>query len=195
MRKTLGVLALLVVMSANIAYAQKIESDMTENGVRTIFCEQKGVSGFSDKVKVFVGLTANQKPDGLQYYISVKLNTSEVYEVPKGGKLLLKTTSGDIVELTSPNGHSFNPATDMQVVSGIKMMTISVLYAVTEEQLAQISAGVSKIRMQVFTERGDELFDKDFKKDKIGTVVKKERQLVQDALNGKSKKQSLFEDF
>lgn len=195
MKKTLSVLAMLVFLSASIANAQKIESDRTEGGVRTIFCEKKNVGGFSDKVKMFVGLTANQKADELQYYLAIQLNTSEVYEVAKGGKCLLKTTAGDVVELVSPAGHSFNPLADMQTVSGFKIMSITALYTITEAQIEQIAGGVSKVRMEVVTERGDELFEKEFKKDKIGSVVKKEKKLIDDALAGKDKKLSLYDDF
>lgn len=192
MKRFVSVLALLVFLSSSIANAQKIESDRTDDGVRTIFCEKKSVSGFSDKVKMSVGLSANKNDEGVQYYLAIKLNTNEVYEVKKGGKCLLKTTGGDIVELTSLAGHSFSPATDVEVISGIRIMTITVLYSITEEQIEQISSGVAKVRMEVVTERGDELFEKEFKKDKIGSVVKKEKQLISDAL---SKNKSLTDGF
>ena len=195
MRRILSVLTLLVFMSAGSAMAQKITSDMTDNnGVRTIFCERKGVSGFSDRMKMFIGLNVNSKPDGNNYCISVQLNTGEMYEVNKGGCLLLKTMKGDVVELSSYMGHKFDPTTDIETVQGIKMMTITVLYDLTEEQLDKLIAdGVSKIRMEVVKADGEDIFEKEFKKDKIGDILKKEKKLITDSLN--KKKPSFYEDF
>lgn len=185
MNKLIALLtAFLVSLSA---YAQKIETDDTEsNGTRYIFCTQENVGGFSDKIKLFIGLGYMRPEDkNGEYFLSVKLNCGEVTKIPKGGRMLIKTTAGETVELATLVAGS----DEMQTISGVNLWKVSVQYPIAVDQLEQLISGVAKIRIELSDSK---TYDKEWKKDKVGKVFSKEYGLIQNALQKDSK--SSFSD-
>lgn len=178
--------AMLIVFSAS---AQKIVSDDTSsNGTRHIFCSKENVGSFTDRMKLLIGLSYSQPEsgDGL-YSISVQLNCGEVTSIHKGGKMLIKTENGEILELTTYMGGS----DDMKSYSGVKVWEVSAQYSITPEQLDLMQGGITKIRIEL----GDsKTYDKEWKKDKVGKILAKEHKLITEALD-KNHKTSFYDDF
>ncbi len=184
------VIALLVcLMMGTAAYAQKIVSDDTSaDGNRYIFCSKENVGGFSDKMKLFAGLSYMLPADGDgQYYLCVQLNCGEVTSIHKGGRMLIKTSSGEVVELAT-----LAAGTDeMETISGINLWEVSAQYPITLEQLEQIQSGIVKMRIELAESK---TYEKEWKKDKLGKILAKEHTLITEAL-GKNPKTSFTEDF
>ncbi len=176
-------LTLLVCALISIsAYAQKIVSDDTpSDGNRYIFCSKENVGGFSDRIKLFIGLSYMQPVEGNPLYsLCIRLNCGEVTTIHKGGRMLLKTFDGDIVELSTYTGGS----DEMKSISGVNIWEVSAQYSITPEQLALLEKGITKIRIEL----GDsKTYDKEWKKDKVGKILAKESALIQNAIKTDSK--------
>jgi len=159
------------------AYAQKIVSDDTPaDGNRYIFCSKENVGGFSDRMKLFVGLSYMQPVEGNSLYsLCIQLNCGEVTSIHKGGRMLLKTFDGNVVELSTYMGGS----DELKSISGVNMWQISAQYPITPEQLTMLEKGIAKIRIEL----GDsKTYDKEWKKDKVGKILAKESTLIQNAI-------------
>lgn len=171
------------------AFAQKIVSDDTPaDGNRYIFCSKENIGGFSDKMKLFAGLSYMKPVEGNgQYYLCVQLNCGEVTKIHKGGRMLIKTTDGEVVELSTLAAGT----NEMKSISGINIWEVSAQYPITPDQLDEIQSGVTKIRIEL----GDsKTYEKEWKKDKLGKILAKEHTLITEAL-GKNHKASFTDDF
>ena len=145
MNKVISLLVCLLVGAS--AFAQKIISDDTPaDGNRYIFCSKENVGGFSDKMKLFIGLSYMQPSsgDGL-YSLCIQLNCGEVTTIHKGGRMLIKTTTGNVVELSTYMGGT----DELKTISGINIWEVSAQYSITSEQLDQIQSGIAKIRIEL----------------------------------------------
>ena len=171
------------------AFAQKIVSDDTPaDGNRYIFCSKDNVGRFSDRMKLFIGLSYMQPTEGSPLYsLCIQLNCGEVTTIHKGGRMLIKTTNGDVIELSTYMGGS----ADLKSISGVNIWEVSAQYSITPDQLALLEKGVTKIRIEL----GDsKTYEKEWMKDKIGKILAKESSLIQDAIRTNSKA-SFSEDF
>lgn len=187
MNKVISLLVCLLIGAS--AFAQKIISDNTPaDGNRYIFCSKENVGGFSDKTKLFIGLSYMQPVSGEGLYsLCIQLNCGEVTTIHKGGRMLIKTTAGNVVELSTYMGGT----DELKTISGINIWEISAQYSITPEQLEQIQSGVTKIRIEL----GDsKMYEKEWKKDKVGKILAKEHTLIIAAL-GKNSKASFSDDF
>ena len=188
MKKT--VILLFVLSSALNTFAQKIESDKTVNGERTIICSHENVRSMKDKVVFSVALCLNQSQNGGENYnISLKTTSLSPITVPKGGKLLIKLMDDSIIELSTIMEYA-GTVRDVHNINGYVYSdyTIFPAFLLTIEQIDQIRKGVKKIRLETTTGA----VDKDFKKDKIGKVIAVEYDLIKSAL---SQKKSFSDDF
>ncbi len=187
MNKFISLLVCLLIGTS--AFAQKIISDDTpDDGNRYIFCSKENVGGLSDKMKLFIGLSYMQPVSGEGLYsICIQLNCGEVTTIHKGGRMLIKTTAGNVVELLTYTGGT----DELKTISGINLWKVSAQYSITPEQLEQIHTGVTKIRIEL----GDsEIYEKEWKKDKVGKILAKEHSLIVNAL-GKNSKASFSDGF
>lgn len=187
MNKFIPLLVCLLIGAS--AFAQKIISDDTPaDGNRYIFCSKENVGGFSDKMKLFIGLSYMQPVSGEGLYsLCIQLNCGEVTTIHKGGRMLIKTTAGNVVELSTYMGGT----DELKTISGINIWEVSAQYSITPEQLEQIQSGIAKIRIEL----GDsKMYEKEWKKDKVGKILAKEHTLITDAL-GKNSKASFTDGF
>lgn len=101
--------------------------------------------------------------------------------------MLIKTTAGNVVELSTYMGGT----DELKTISGINIWEVSAQYSITPEQLEQIQSGIAKIRIEL----GDsKMYEKEWKKDKVGKILAKEHTLITDAL-GKNSKTSFSDGF
>ena len=177
-------LVLLVLCAfCSIANAQKIEFDhVSKDGIRTIMGETVVVRSFTDKVVFKVGLSASIFEEKVIYSVIVEATSLTPYKIEKGMKLLLKDKNKNIVSLEA-DGDFDASVRDVHNISGMVYSdyTTSALYTISEEQISQLSEGVLKIGQEHTTG----WFDKEYKKDKIGAVLKKEYTLIQEAIKTK----------
>jgi hypothetical protein len=163
-----------------MANAQKIVSDNTSSdGIRTIIGECVTVRSISDKVVFQVGLCASLYKDNTSYSLVVKSTSSTPYTIKKGMKLLLRDKSEELVTLVS-NGDYDASVREVHNANGFVYSDYSkaAFYDVSKDIIAQLCNGVLKIGQEHSTGR----FDKTYKKDKIGKVLKEEFDLIQKAL-------------
>lgn len=181
MRKVIYFLALMLVTLS--ASAQKIVDDrVTDTGLRLISCESKPFRSMSDKIVLSLGLSASVKDDAVQYFLDATLASSEPISAPAGARMLVKTTSGDVLTLTEFSNETLSDNIgDVKNVGGIivKTFTIHAAYALTPEQIQQLLSGISKIRIEL---NGDTNYEKEWKKDKISGFLSKEYNLLTEAV-------------
>lgn len=169
-------------------YAQKVLSDDTANGTRTIITSKENVKSGSDKIVLYVGLSYMNPGEAPTYYLSLKLSAMKRMSIAKDSRVLLKDATGNVVELTTIQG---SYGADTRNVGGFNLYEINVDYPITLEQLQQLSGGVTKVRIEM---DNDEPYNKEFKKDKIGKVLTTDLSLIDGALHT-DKKASFTEDF
>ena len=99
---------------------------------------------------------------------------------------MLKDANGNVVTLTTLQG---SYGADTRNVGGFNLYEINVDYLITYEQLQQLSAGVTKVRIEL---DNDDPFDKEYKKDKIGKVIATDLSLIAGALS--TDKKASFSD-
>lgn len=187
MNKLISLLVCLLIGTS--AFAQKIISDDTPaDGNRYIFCSKENVGGFTDKMKLFVGLSYMKPESGNGLYsLCIQLNCGEVTTIHKGGRMLIKTMTGNVIELSTYMGGK----DELKTISGINIWEVSAQYSITPEQLEQIQSGIAKIRIEL----GDsKVYEKEWKKDKVGKILDKEHSLIVDAL-AKNPKASFSDGF
>lgn len=179
MKKTFLLVCLFAFTTST--FAQKIELDKIENGERTIICSHENVRSFKDKVVFSVALISNTNKSGENFYnLSLKATSLSPITVPKGGKLLIKTADGSVIELSTQMEYA-GTVRDVHNVNGYVYSDYSIFpsFSLTPAQIDKICKGVTKIRLETSLDA----VDKEFKKDKIGKVIDAEYKLIQKALS------------
>lgn len=185
------VLATIAVITAS---AQKISYDKVEaDGLRLIGCSSETFRSFSDKVVLSLSMSAAIKDGDVTYFLDASLQSSNPITAPANARMLIKTQKGNVLTL---EGFSSQPTEDtlghVQSVSGIvvKTFTINLPYKVSTEDINLLTTeGIAKIRIEL---DGDKPYEKEWKKDKIGSFLAKEFKLLEESA-GKDKRGS-FED-
>lgn len=148
----------------------------------------------SDKVVLSLGLSASVKDGSVQYFLDTTLASSEPISAPAGARMLVKTSSGDVLTLTEYSNKTLSDNIgDVKSISGIvvKTFTINAAYALTDEQMQQLLSGIAKIRIEL---NGDTNYEKEWKKDKISGFLAKEYKTLTEAV-ATDKKGSFTDDF
>ena len=174
------VLLLFFCALCTMANAQKIVVDkVSPDGIRTIMGETVVVRSFTDKVVFKVGLCASILNEKKSYSIIVESTSPTAYIIKKGMKLLLKDKNKNDVTLEA-DGDFDASVGDVHNINGFVTSdyTTSAFYTVSEDIITQLSEGVLKIGQEHTTGR----FDKEYKKDKIGAVLKQEYSLIKNAI-------------
>lgn len=173
-------LSTMLCLISILAFAQEIEYDKSTNGERSIMCKYESVRNMKDKTVFSVALSAEQnKEKRTSYFLSLKTTSGTPITVPKGGKLLIKLNDNTIIELNTLMEYA-GTVRDVHNVNGFVFhdYTIFPLFHINDAQIKQISEGVKKIRLE--TTEGNK--DKEFKKDKIGAIIKGQYKLIHNKL-------------
>lgn len=179
-------LTLLCLLAILPTQAQTILSDDTTNGTRSIITSKENVKSGNDKIVVYAGLSFMQSGNTPTYFLSLKLSAMKHMAISKGGRIMLKDANGNVITLTTLQG---SYGAENRNVGGFNLYEINVDYPITYEQLQQLSAGVTKIRIEL---DNDDPFDKEYKKDKIGKVIATDLSLIAGALS--TDKKASFSD-
>ena len=181
MKKNLILLSFLV-LSFNVN-AQSIMSDeVNSEGIRHIHGSLEIARDFKDKEVFSIGLSAIQIDSTEQFFLAVKVTEFSPYKVQQNSVLLLKPTMGDVITLYAMSNYDAS-VRDVHNVNGYvysDYYTVA-LYPISKQQVLQLIGGVSKIRQETFTGT----HNKEYKKDKIGNIIKEEYILISKALRTK----------
>ena len=152
----------------SISYAQGIFADeVTNEGVRLITGDPVHVSDTTDDVELLVSLCYSAH-DGISTYgIAVTPAFKSSFSVKKGMRLLLKSKDSKVVELKAM-GDAYSLVKAVDAFRCIYYL--DAFYEVSEDALSQLCGGIIKMRLEY--DKG--VFDKEWKVDKMGEVLKKE---------------------
>lgn len=187
-------LVLLTTLMTMSVTAQKIVYDKVEdNGLRLISCESETFKSFSDKTILSLAMSAAVKEGSVDYFIDVTLKSSEPISAPANARMLIKTQNGTVLSLEGLSNQTVaDNIGEVKSVGGIIVKTFTILlsYKVTEDDINTLNAeGVAKIRIEL---DGDKPYEKSWKKDKIGSFIGKEFDILKEAVT--IDKRGSFED-
>lgn len=168
-------------LTSLLAFAQEIEYDKSADGERSIMCKYESVRSMKDKTVFSVALSAEQNKENItSYFLSLKTTSGTPITVPEGGKLLIKLKDDSVIELKTLMEYA-GTVREVHNVNGFVFhdYTIFPSFPINDTQIKQISGGVKKIRLETV----DGNRDKEFKKDKIGTVIKEQYALIVNKLS------------
>lgn len=180
------ILLILAVSLFNNSFSQKIVVDKgNEHGERFIFCSEKFVTTLRDMTKISVSLSAAKQANDVPLY-SIFVRIIQVYgdpfSMPKESKFLIKLVDDSVIELKSKEECSSKLKIDNLNGQVKKSYEVNPSFYITKEQLLKVFSGVKKVRFETSLNN----IDKEFNKDKIGIFLKKEFDLINEAL-GKEK--------
>lgn len=152
----------------SVSYAQGIFADeVTSDGLRLITGDPVHVSDITDDVELLVSLCYSNYEGTSTYGIAVSVAFKSEFSVKKGMRLLLKDKDNNVIELRAmDNAYSLIKNVD----AFHYIYFLNAFYEVSEESLSQLCGGIKKMRL----ENSSGAFDKEWKEDKMGEVLKKE---------------------
>lgn len=172
------IILLLFVLSSMHSFAQKIELDKTTNGERFIITSSESIRNFTDKVPMTISLNCSINTNKEIFYsLSIGMTSGYSINVPSNGQLLIKTKNGEIINLKANNEFE-DKIGKYNEYAKITLYTTTPSYNISPEQIELISSGVQKIRIETSLDP----VDKEFKKDKIGSIISSEYKLINEAL-------------
>lgn len=127
-------------------------------------------NGMTDRHPLKVSLFAMETSQGWLYSLDVTVPELISRAIPKGNILLLRTKSGEVFEFENILSETQSKDWVGKWIEGTASKTYDnkASYRVTREQLEALSSGVVKVRMQL----SGEVFDTEYKKDRLGSVIK-----------------------
>ena len=165
--KKIILLALLYAI-CSVSYAQGIFADETTGeGQRLITGNPVHISDLTDDVELLVGLCYSGYEGVSTYAIALTPALKSEFCVKEGMRLLLKDRDGNVIELKAMS----DAYSILKVVDTFhSIYYLTAFYEVSEENLSLLSSGIVKMRL----EYNNGSFDKEWKEDIMGEVLKKE---------------------
>lgn len=165
--KRIIILAFLYAI-CSISFAQGIFSDeVTSEGVRLITGDPVHVSDLTDDVELLVSLCYSGHEGNSSFGIAITPAFKSEFSVKKGMRLLLKNKDNKVVELRAMDDAYYL----VKAVDAFQFIYyLNAFYEVSEETLSQLCGGIIKMRF----EYDNGVYDKEWKEDKMGEVLKKE---------------------
>lgn len=122
--------------------------------------------GFTDTAPVGLSIIADISPEEIKYYLSVKMSN---VTFPKGGVFLIKTSDGEVIELSQLSDNHETKSTHYIPNMGFIQQGTGI-YPVTQDILNTLNQdGIAKIRI----ETSAEVIDREYK-EKTTEKYKKE---------------------
>lgn len=146
--------------------------DSIADGIRTIASKSEWVkSGMADRHPLKLSVVAMQNLESGQWHHSLSLGVSSMISeaIPEGAILLIRTLSGDVIELKNSLDALTSQDFKGTLVAGTAIVTYTnqAMYDISEEDLSKLSGGVQKVRVQL----AGETFDTEYRKDKWAAVL------------------------
>lgn len=173
---------------AAAAHAQAVTSEVIynsqdpETGLRTLGTNSVLIrNGVTDRHPLQVGLLALETSAGWMYTINLTLLENTSRALPKGGLLMIRTSSGEVLEFTNLLAETTSQDFVGRYVeeSGTMIYENKGGYEASLEQLVKLGrSGVLKIRVQTL----DGYFDTEYKKEQWSKVISAHVKTLQGAI-------------
>lgn len=178
--KNLAILCMLIV--CNMCMAQEVETRDLKNDVLYLSTTNEEF-GFKEGTEYCLNLLTDGT--SVEYVIGVETHKNIAHAFPDHAALLFKLADGSIIELKA----AFSAAGEMD--QKVKAMAF---YPITTEQITSLSNGVTKVRMELYSvDKKDDPFmdyqEKEYKKDKIGKIIGKMKDVLDKDLQDLIEKQ------
>lgn len=170
----LGVLG-LVLSAQNVTSTIMVNSTDPVTGLRSLGTDMKTVrNGMTDEHPLELGLAAVETPEGWMYSLTVTVAELVSRPLPEKGLLLLKTTTGEVIELTNHMETLQSQDFEGDAVPGSSVLVYHNRggYSVTMEQLMKLGReGVQKLRIQTPGGYHETIYKKDLWRSVISAHV------------------------
>lgn len=191
MKRICFIVALMQVVCMSLN-AQSITADETKDGHRSVFTDYIICRSMTDKMVLSVSLCASVDNGTNEKTILLcpKITTNLSSEAAKDCVMLMRLMDGSVLEFKSVSDSKSEPK--VQNVNGIAIRSneLSLSFPIAESQLETISKiGVKKVRIGITPD----MYDKEFKKDKVGAAIGSLWDLVKSTLSKPVK--SVHDDF
>lgn len=143
-----------------------------------IFTIKNSSLKMDSKYSCLLGLRAiTYIPANTTYYLNLNLSAKEELYSWKESPLLIKLTSGEILELKSLNDVEDKFGQYISTYTAANDYEINVLYKIKQEQIELLKNGISKIRFKINSDIID-IEIKKYKKDEVGKFLYEEYLLI-----------------
>lgn len=182
----------MMLLISTFASAQKVDYDVTEDGIRIVTTDLQTCRSMKDKIVLNVGVSAAigiERKDTI-LSVLVELTSNTPIKVLKDGLMLIKLQDNTVLQLKS-NAEKEDQIGKLSNVNGFTFKTYSITcyFDATREQLEEIaSKGVIKVRIDT----KPDMYDKEFKKDQVGKAISARLPLLLDKI---SKSNSITDGF
>lgn len=187
-------LSSLLLATTLVINAQVISVDKTRDGIRTVATEETICRSATDKMVLAVSLCAfvDEEKNDTTFTIRTHITSSTPLEVTEKSPMLIRLMDDTVMELSALVGDK-EMVRDVIVVNNFVTHSydISPLFKATPQQITAISKkGVKKIRIDV----NPQMYDKEFKKDKVGSTIRMKWAALKATLKQKGASGDSFRD-
>lgn len=183
------ILAFLFISLSCFAQEGLLMDKPVKNGCRTIGTYYHYITkGFTDTAPVGLSIIADIKPDTTKYYLSVRMSN---VKFPKGGVFLIKTSLGEVLEL-SQISEKYDTES-IHYVPNVGLINQGVgLYPITIECLNILNQdGIAKVRIETTAQ----VIDREYKPKQTEKYKKEFTGMFQLILKTLSQKKDIYSDF
>ena len=147
-------------------------------------------NGMTDRHPMKVNLIAVESTLGWSYALNIAVPELVSRAIPEGAILLIRTKSGEVLELSNTLGETLSRDWVGDWIEGTASKTYDnkARYTITREQLSALSGGVVKVRMQL----SGETFDTEYKKDRLGAAIREHLAAIESIISAGSDLRSDF---
>ena len=147
-------------------------------------------NGMTDRHPLKVSILAVESARGWSYSLNISVSELVSRAIPEGSILLLRAKSGEVFEFANVLSEVQSQDWVGQWIEGTANKTYDnkASYIVTREQLEALSSGVLKLRMQL----SGSSFDTEYKKDRLGSVIKAHLAVIESGISSGSDLRSDF---
>ena len=176
----------LIMMLPNVAFSQIIYNKMENDSTRLKLAGMTTCRSFTDSQVLNVGVEqviVNEADTA--YFVAICINMMGAASIPDDGRMLLRTKSGEVIELYNSASTKFQMVKDygttttaytvgryITVKSQKNSLTVNQVigyYPVEESTLTKLFDGVTKVRIELTVKK----YEKEFGKDKVGKELEK----------------------
>lgn len=183
------ILAALCVSISSFAQEKLLMDKPGKNNHRTIGTYYHYMTkGFTDTAPIGLSIIAESFTDSIAYYLSAR--TSNV-KFPKGGVFLIKTSKGEVIELTQISEKydtgSLHYVPNHGVINhgiGLYPITIDVLNILNQD-------GITKVRLETTTD----VIEREYKPKQVEKYKKEFTAMYNLIIESLSKKKDIYTDF
>lgn len=183
MKQLLPIFALS--LTTTCSFAQKLHTNVTdEGGNRTIITSIEQARDFKDRTLFAYGVSVEATPKDTIYHLLLSITDLSPLHIKNNARLLIKTFEGSILELRNTTDADGSVRDIHHIGTQVfSDYTATAIYDCSYEQLETLAReGVAKIRVEELSG----IKEKEYKKDKVGKLLRTDLGLISEALANQS---------